>query len=212
MVARLGSSSWAIALVCLYSASLPPHLRPHQRTLLDLIDYKKDVDGLSSQSIGRLWAGLDCIIPATPSGIAELLPTYLAGKNVTIIGRSDLVGKPLMKILMDRNATVTLCHSKTVRLEEHLKNADIVVSAVGKPKFLCNQDYDIVHSCAQWWIDVGINHDEDGKLCGDIRTEDLEQTDAYVTPVPGGVGVLTTAHLMLNVVKAYKMQEAENHV
>lgn len=188
---------------------LPDHLKPHQRELLDLIDYKKDVDGLCSASIGRLWAGLDCITPATPTGIMYMLPDSLAGKNVTIIGRSDLVGKPLAKLMMDRHATVTLCHSKTVRLEEHLKNADIVVSAVGKPVFLCNEDHDIASSCAQMWFDVGMNRDEAGKLCGDIKADDLKDTEALVSSVPGGVGLLTTAQLMRNVVKAYQLQGGE---
>ncbi len=209
-----------VNVICMYSQMskingimlqlpLPEHLKGRERELLDLIPYDKDVDGLSSESIGRLWSGQECIAPATPTGILRLLPKDLSGKKATIIGRSNLVGKPLIKMLMDRNATVTVCHSKTSRrvLEDCLQYADIVVSAIGKPKYICAENFqNMVFSDADYWIDVGINRDKDGKLCGDIEPNDLTMPYMRITPVPGGVGQLTTAQLALNVIKAYELQ------
>lgn len=184
---------------------LPDHLKEYSQELLDLIPWQKDVDGLSSDSVGRLWNGRDCIAPATPSGILRLLPDDLSGKNVCIINRSNLIGKPLTKLLMDRNATVTVCHSKTPKsyLIEHLHTSDIVVTGIGKPLYFDRK----VVSNNQVWIDCGINRDPDGNLCGDIDVESCIFKNAEITPVPGGVGILTTAQLMANVVKAYEYQK-----
>lgn len=187
---------------------LPDHLKVYTQELLDLIPWQKDVDGLSSESVGRLWNGRECIAPATPSGIMRLLPDDLSNQNVCIVNRSNLIGKPLMKLLLDRNATVTVCHSKThiVNLRDNVADADIVVTGIGKPN----------HFNAYWFgtpqtlIDCSINRDEEGHLCGDIDLSNLCNIDDYdisVTPVPGGVGLLTTAQLMANVVKAYEYQK-----
>ena len=187
---------------------LPDHLKEHTQELLDLIPWYKDVDGLSSESVGRLWNGRDCLAPATPSGIMRLLPDDLSGKNVCIVNRSNLIGKPLTKLLMDRNATVTVCHSKThiVNLRDNVADADIVVTGIGKAKYFNAYWF----GTPQTLIDCSINRDEDGHLCGDIDLSNLWNIDDYdisVTPVPGGVGLLTTASLMANVVKAYEYQK-----
>lgn len=184
---------------------LPDPLKQYERKLLDLIPYDKDVDGLSSDSVGRLWTGKPCITPATPTGILRLLPEDLSGKDVTIINRSDLIGKPLTKLLLDRNATVTVCHSKTRFLLDPIRNTDIIITGVGKAGY-----FDCVYMRHfQTWIDCGINRNGDGKLCGDIDLTDCEDKLIDVTPVPGGVGILTTAQLMLNVIKAYELQEGK---
>ena len=126
----------------------------------------------------------------------------LSGKNVTILGRSNIVGKPLIQCCLNKNATVTVCHSRTKDLKEHTKNADIVISAIGKPKFITAdmlKDGVIV-------IDVGINRDENGKIVGDVNFDDVSKKASYITPVPGGVGPMTIAMLMNNVIKAAKSQ------
>lgn len=184
---------------------LPDPLKQYERKLLDLIPYDKDVDGLSSDSVGRLWTGRPCITPATPTGILRLLPEDLSGKDVTIVNRSDLIGKPLTKLLLDRNATVTVCHSKTKFLLNRTRGADIVITGIGKAEYFDN--WYMIH--LQTWIDCGINRNGDGKLCGDIDLTDLKNMVIDVTPVPGGVGILTTAQLMLNVIKAYELQEGK---
>ncbi len=188
---------------------LPEHLKPYGQDILNLICWKKDVDGLSVASVGRLWTNQDCITPATPTGIMRLMPgNDLSGWNVTIINRSALVGKPLAKMLMDRNATVSICHSRTGKsnIVKHMKYADCVVVGIGEPKKI-DKSYHPEDSGVVRWIDVGINRDEDGKICGDINAKDFEDiTWARITPVPGGVGLLTTAQLMLNVIKAYELQ------
>ena len=150
-----------------------------------------DVDGLKPNS----WH-----YPCTPRGIMDWLVANninLCGKNVCIIGRSDIVGKPLAKMMTDKDATVTLCHSKTVKLEEYMKIADIIVSAVGKAKFI--HDIDLPRKPIM--IDVGINRDENGKLCGDVDYENMLDTCEYITPVPSGVGLLTRVSLLKNIVR-----------
>lgn len=182
---------------------LPDHLKEYERVLLDLIPYKKDVDGLSSESMGRLWSDQPCIVPATARGVMELLPEDLSGKVVTIVNRSNLIGKPLIKLLLDRNATVKICHSKTALLSRETRESDIVIVGIGVPNY-----FNIRHILPdQIWIDCGINRDSDGKLCGDADFIGLERMNISVTPVPGGVGILTTAQLMANVVKAHELQE-----
>jgi methylenetetrahydrofolate dehydrogenase (NADP+)/methenyltetrahydrofolate cyclohydrolase len=181
---------------------LPDHLKQYERELLDLIPYEKDVDGLSSESMGRLWSGQPCIVPATARGVMELLPADLSGKVVTVVNRSNLIGKPLIKLLLDRNATVKVCHSKTVGLSRETRESDIVIVGIGVPKYF--DPYRFAYG--QMWIDCGINRDPDGKICGDVATA-VDRADIAVTPVPGGVGILTTAQLMANVVKAHELQE-----
>lgn len=180
---------------------LPDQLKPYERELLDLIPYYKDVDGLSSESVGRLWSDKPCITPATPTGLLRLLPEDLSGKDVVIVNRSNLIGKPLIKMLLDRNATVEVCHSKTDYLSVHTCSAEIVITGIGKAEYFD----ELFISSNQIWIDCGINRNENGELCGDVDIDYIETFGVSITPVPGGVGILTTAQLMLNVIKAYEL-------
>ncbi len=169
------------------------------------IDYKKDVDGFNPVNVGKLVIGQDSFISCTPYGVIKMLENYnipIEGKNVVIIGRSNIVGKPLMQCLLKKNATVTICHSKTKNISEITKKADILVAALGKAKFVTKE---MVKEGAVV-IDVGINRDESGKLVGDVDFEEVEKIASFITPVPGGVGPMTIAMLMSNVVKACKEQ------
>lgn len=180
---------------------LPSYL--DERAIIDAIDPNKDVDGLTTINIGRLRSGQDCFIPCTAKGIMDLLRYYnieLDGKDVTIIGRSNIVGKPLADIMMAEGATVTQCHSHTADVRFHTLPADIVVTAIGKPKFI-GKGY-IGHERVV--IDVGINRDEEGRLCGDVDFEAVQDECYAITPVPGGVGPMTVAELMVNVTIAWK--------
>ena len=182
---------------------LPKHLNPRVRE--NAIDPLKDVDGLTDINTGKLFHNVDSLIPCTPKGIIDLLAYYqipLEGKNVVIIGRSDLVGKPLEGLMTNRNATVTLCHSKTKNLQAITKTADILVVAVGKPHLITKEyikDGTII-------IDVGINRLEDGTLCGDVLFEDVKEKASAITPVPGGVGPMTIAELAQNTYQAYLLK------
>lgn len=178
----------------------------NERIIIDTIDPAKDVDGLTTTNIGRLRSGQECLKPCTAVGIIDLCKYYnieLDGKDVTIIGRSNIVGKPLADLMMAEGATVTQCHSRTQQLSYHTKMADIVVCAVGKPKMLTGRDvWD-----ADAIIDVGINRDENGKLCGDVNFDDIIEQhgkEVNITPVPGGVGPMTVAELMKNTVIAWR--------
>lgn len=169
------------------------------------ISPKKDVDGFNPINVGKLSLNQDCFVSCTPFGIIKMLETYnipIEGANAVIIGRSNIVGKPLAKCLLNKNATVTVCHSKTKNLKEITNKADILVAAIGKPKFVTA---DMVKEGATV-IDVGINRMEEGKLVGDIDFENIKEKVSYITPVPGGVGPMTIAMLMYNVVKAAKQQ------
>lgn len=181
---------------------LPKHLND-ERALLK-IDALKDVDGFHVVNTGKLMRGLDCIMPCTPKGCVEMLD-YIGyeceGKNAVIVGRSNLVGKPLAIMLLSKNATVTVCHSRTKNLNEITKQADILVAAIGKPKFITE---DMVKEGAVV-IDVGINR-VDGKLCGDVDFDKCIEKVAAITPVPGGVGKMTIATLMQNTLEATKSQ------
>ena len=166
---------------------------------------EKDVDGFNPINVGKLCLNQETFVSCTPFGIMKMFEEYdidLTGKNVTILGRSNIVGKPLIQCCLNKNATVTVCHSKTKDLKEHTKNADIVISAIGKAKFVTAdmiKDEAIV-------IDVGINRNENGKIVGDIDFENVSSKASYITPVPGGVGPMTIAMLMNNVIKATKLQ------
>lgn len=165
------------------------------------ISPEKDVDGFNPVNVGKLALNQDTFVSCTPYGIMKMFESYnidLTGKNVTIIGRSNIVGKPLIQCCLNKNATVTVCHSKTKDLNEHTKNADILIVAIGKSKFVTD---DMVKDGAVV-IDVGINRDENGKLTGDVDFENVEKKASYITPVPGGVGPMTIAMLMNNVIKA----------
>ena len=169
------------------------------------ISPKKDVDGFNPINVGKLSLNQDCFVSCTPFGIIKMLEAYniqIEGANAVIIGRSNIVGKPLAKCLLNKNATVTVCHSKTKNLKEITKQADILIAAIGKPKFITE---DMVKKGATI-IDVGINRMEDGKLLGDTDFENIKDKVSYITPVPGGVGPMTIAMLMHNVVKAAKQQ------
>ena len=169
------------------------------------IDYRKDVDGFTPISVGKLSIGEDTFVSCTPYGVMRMFDEYnidLTGKNVVIIGRSNIVGKPLIQCCLNKNATVTVCHSKTKNLEEYTKRADVVIAAIGKSKFVTA---DMIKDGAVV-IDVGINRSEDGKLTGDVDFENAEKKASYITPVPGGVGPMTIAMLMNNVIKAAKNQ------
>lgn len=183
---------------------IPKHLNPS--VIQNRISYLKDVDGLTDINAGSLMHNKDALVPCTPEGIIELLKYYkieLKGKNVTIIGRSDLVGKPLASLMTNNDATVTLCHSKTKNLKLFTQNADILVVAVGKAK-LIKEDH-IKDGAVV--IDVGINRLEDGSLCGDVDFENVKEKASYITPVPGGVGQMTVACLAKNTYSAYKMSK-----
>ena len=169
------------------------------------ISPKKDVDGFNPINVGKLSLNQDCFVSCTPFGIIKMLETYnipIEGANAVIIGRSNIVGKPLAKCLLNKNATVTVCHSKTKNLKEITNKADILVAAIGKPKFVTA--YMVKEGATV--IDVGINRMEDGKLVGDTDFENIKEKVSYITPVPGGVGPMTIAMLMYNVVKAAKQQ------
>ena len=169
------------------------------------IDYRKDVDGFNPINVGKLSIGEDCFISCTPFGVVKMLEEYnipIEGKNAVIIGRSNIVGKPLIQCMLQKNATVIVCHSRTKNIEEITKQADILIVAIGKAKFVKEnmvKDGAVV-------IDVGINRNEEGKLVGDVDFENIEKKASYITPVPGGVGPMTIAMLMNNVVKAAEMQ------
>ncbi len=171
----------------------------------NLIDYRKDVDGFNPINIGKLMTVQDCFISCTPFGIMKMFEEYnidLTGKNAVVIGRSNIVGKPMAQCLLNKNATVTICHSKTKNIGEITKNADIIVSAVGKINMVTKE---MVKPGAVV-IDVGMNRNEEGKLVGDVDFENVSKVSSYITPVPGGVGPMTIAMLLNNVVKATKLQ------
>ena len=169
---------------------------------------EKDVDGFNPCNVGKLCLGQDSFVSCTPYGIIKLLEDYgieIEGKDAVVVGRSNIVGKPMMQCLLNKNATVTICHSKTMKLDRVTKKADILVVAIGKSKFITK---DMVKEGAIV-IDVGINRGEDGKLCGDVDYDEVSEVASYITPVPGGVGPMTIAMLMHNIVKAAKMKEKE---
>ena len=190
----------------LLQSPIPKHLNINEA--FKAITYMKDVDGFTPSSVGKLCIGEDTFISCTPYGVMKMFEEYninLTGKDVVILGRSNIVGKPLIQCCLQKNATVTVCHSKTKNLAEHTKRADVVISAIGQSKFV---KADMVKNGAVI-IDVGINRGEDGKLTGDVDFENVEKKASYITPVPGGVGPMTIAMLMNNVIKATKEQYKE---
>lgn len=178
---------------------LPGHLNAEK--ILKIIPERKDVDGFCEQNIGNLCMNRDCLVACTPNGVMQLLKREgidLKGKNAVVIGRSNIVGKPMAMLLLNADATVTVCHSKTVNLKEICKKADILVAAIGRAKFVTE---DMVKDGAVV-IDVGMNRDENGKLCGDVDFENVREKCSYITPVPGGVGPMTITMLLFNTVTA----------
>lgn len=185
---------------------LPEHI--NEKRVIETISPLKDVDGFSNYNIGRLWAGDSCVYPCTPDGIITLLEHYginVSGKHCVIIGRSNIVGKPLAAMMLQKNATVTVCHSKTENLEEITRQADILISAAGAPKFITA---DMIKQDAIV-VDVGINYDEDGHICGDVDFDTVCDKASYISPVPGGVGPMTVAKLMQRVLITKKLQEGK---
>ena len=191
----------------LLQSPIPSHLNINQA--FKKISYIKDVDGFTPSSVGKLSIGEDTFISCTPYGVMKMFEEYnidLSGKDVVILGRSNIVGKPLVQCCLNKNATVTVCHSKTKNIKEHTKRADILIVAIGKAKFVTK---DMVKNGAVV-IDIGINRNENGKLVGDVDFENVKEVASYITPVPGGVGPMTIAMLMNNVIKATKEQIKEN--
>ena len=180
---------------------LPRHIDTDK--VLASINPQKDVDGCHYVQKGKLWTGTPETLPCTPYGCIELLKHYnieISGKHAVVIGRSNLVGRPLAELLLRENATVTICHSKTANIADITKQADILCTAIGQPKFVTA---DMVKDGAVV-IDVGINRGLDGKLCGDVDFENVSGKCSHITPVPGGVGPMTVTMLMKNTVEAYK--------
>ncbi len=184
----------------LLQSPIPKHLDIYKA--FETIDSKKDVDGFNPINIGKLELNRETFISCTPHGVIKMLEEYninLKGANVVVLGRSNIVGKPLVQCLLNKDATVTICHSKTKNIEEITRNADILISAIGKPKFVT---VNMVKENAVV-IDVGINRLETG-LVGDVDFEEVSKKASYITPVPGGVGPMTIAMLLQNVVTAAK--------
>lgn len=185
---------------------LPSHL--NSDIVINAIDPIKDVDAFHPVNVGKIMIGDYAFLPCTPAGVMELIKSAGVdpeGKNCVVVGRSNIVGKPMAMLLLHKNATVTICHSKTVNLAEITKQADILVAAVGRAKFITG---DMIKPGAVV-IDVGMNRDENGKLCGDVDFESAEKTAGAITPVPGGVGPMTIAMLMENTLTAAKIQNAD---
>lgn len=181
---------------------LPEHI--NEKRVLETISPLKDVDGFHPQNVGKMYIGEKTFLPCTPKGIIRILEELgfddLTGKKAAVFGRSNIVGKPIAKLLLDKNATVTICHSKTKNIIEEARQADIIVSAMGQAKLVKKE-----------WIkegavviDVGMNRDDQGKLCGDVDLQDVIDRVSHITPVPGGVGLITRAMLLENTIEAYQ--------
>ena len=182
---------------------LPKHIS--EEKVINRISPKKDVDAFHPENVGRIMIGNYTFLPCTPAGIIELLNYYnvdIAGKNCVVIGRSNIVGKPMALLLLEKHGTVTICHSRTKNLAEITKNADILVVAIGRPEFLTA---DMVKPGAVV-VDVGINRLDSGKLVGDVKFDEVEPLASMITPVPGGVGPMTITMLLKNTVTAARMQ------
>ena len=198
------SEQWHGILVQL---PLPEHIS--EEKVLLAIDPEKDVDGFHPMNMGRLWSGNPLMIPSTPAGIMEMFREYdveLSGKRAVVIGRSNIVGKPMAQLLMMADATVTIAHSKTENLRELTKEADVLVVAIGRDRMIKAED---VKEGAVV-IDVGMNRDEDGKLHGDVDFDEVKDVASLITPVPGGVGPMTITMLMEQTVRAASRKMNEN--
>ena len=182
---------------------LPAHI--DEKTVIEAIPPQKDVDGFTAVNVGRMMIGEECFLPCTPAGCMEMIRSTgvsISGKNAVVIGRSNTVGKPAAMLLLRENATVTICHSRTENLKQVCANADILVAAVGRAGFVTG---DMVKPGAVV-IDVGINRTAQGKLCGDVDYDAAAEKAGYITPVPGGVGLMTRAMLMQNTLQAAQKQ------
>ena len=186
---------------------LPKHISEDR--VIAAISPEKDVDGFHATNVARLWLNQPCTVPCTPKGVIVMLDRAgieISGKNAVVVGRSNIVGKPVAKLLLDRNATVTIAHSRTKNLKEVCRQADILVAAVGRPLML-TADY-IKPGAAV--IDVGINRLEDGRLVGDVDFEGAKEIAGAITPVPGGVGPMTITMLMRNTIECF-LRRMNNH-
>ena len=201
LIGELNSKPEINGILC--QLPLPKHL--DEKAVINAISPMKDVDAFHPSNVGRVMIGDYHFLPCTPAGVMEMIKSEgieVAGKNCVVIGRSNIVGKPMAMLLLHENGTVTICHSKTKNLKEVCAAADILVAAVGRPKFVTA---DMVKDGAVV-LDVGINRDENGKLCGDVDFAAVEPKASYITPVPGGVGPMTIAMLMKNTLMAAKIQ------
>ena len=199
LIDKLNGEAGVHGILC--QLPLPKHI--NEKTILNRIDPKKDVDGFHPQNVGALVVGDFGFVSCTPAGIIELLKRSnvdMEGKHCVVIGRSNIVGKPMALLMLRENATVTICHSKTQNLKEICKEADILIVAVGKPLFVTKE---FVKEGAVV-IDVGIHRDENNKLCGDVDFKEVEPIVSAITPVPGGVGPMTICMLMKNCLEAMK--------
>ena len=184
---------------------LPQHI--DEEKVIDAIAREKDVDGFHPGNVACLWLGKDCIVPCTPAGILRLIDSTgvsLSGKQAVVVGRSNIVGKPVAKLLLDRNATVTVAHSRTADLGAVTRQADVLVVAVGRAGLITG---DMVKPGAVV-IDVGMNRNAEGKLCGDVDFASCEPVAGWITPVPGGVGPMTIAMLMVNTLHCFQARQA----
>ena len=201
LIAKLNADSKVNGILC--QLPLPRHL--NEELIINSIIPEKDVDAFHPQNVGKIMIGNYDFLPCTPAGIMEMLKyenIEIEGKECVVIGRSNIVGKPMSMLLLHKNGTVTVCHSRTKNLKEVCKRADILVAAVGRANFVTA---DMVKEGAVV-IDVGINRLENGKLCGDVNFAEVEPVASYITPVPGGVGPMTIATLMKNTLTAAKKQ------
>ena len=200
LIDKLNQDEQVHGILC--QLPLPKHI--DEKKVLQRISVKKDVDGFHPQSVGSLVVQEPGFVSCTPAGIIELLKrsdVEISGKNCVVVGRSNIVGKPMALLMLNENATVTVCHSRTQNLKEICKTADILIVAMGKPKFI-TADYVKEGAVV---IDVGIHRDAQNKLCGDVAFDEVEPLCSAITPVPGGVGPMTICILMKNCVEAMKM-------
>ena len=197
LVEKLNNDDKVNGILC--QLPLPKHI--NEDAVINTISPEKDVDAFHPQNVGHIMIGDYTFLPCTPAGIMEMLKFYnisVSGKKCVVIGRSNIVGKPMAMLLLKENGTVEICHSRTENLKEETLSADILVAAVGKTRFVTE---DMVKPGAVV-IDVGMNRDEDGKLCGDVDFVNVEKKASYITPVPGGVGPMTITMLLENTVRA----------
>ena len=185
---------------------LPKHI--NEEKVIDAIAREKDVDGFHPGNVAGLWLGKDCIVPCTPAGILRLIDSTgisLAGKQAVVVGRSNIVGKPVAKLLLDRNATVTIAHSRTADLASVTRQADVLVVAVGRAGLVTGE----MLKPGAVVIDVGMNRNAEGKLCGDVDFDSCEPVAGWITPVPGGVGPMTIAMLMVNTLRCFSARQVQ---
>ncbi len=197
LIEKLNADSEVDGILC--QLPLPSHI--DENAVTNAISSEKDVDAFTPENVGKIMSGEYNMLPCTPAGIMELIVSTgesIVGKHAVVVGRSNIVGKPIAMLLLHADATVTVCHSKTEKLAEICRQADILVSAVGKAKFITS---DMIKDGATV-IDVGINRDENGKLCGDVDFSDAAKKAGFITPVPGGCGPMTIAMLMRNTYNA----------